>query len=136
MLKIYSPGIEDKDERSTYDDFREFEEAYIGKRSPKSFRSLWSEYIHNKNCLLKQMGIFRLDLEATKSPIGSCGKIYTTSKPGKKIKGSERFKKSGNKKKESGNSKKSVAKKNNSKSSKRSKGTKSSKKGTKRKSKS
>ena len=84
--------MQGKDDRSTFDDFKDFEVAYVGKKSTKKFRNIWKEYIENKSCLLHQMGVFRLDLEAMKSPLG-CKK---SGKP-KKSKSSKKLKKSNDK---------------------------------------
>ena len=55
----YFTGIEEKDDRSIFDDFREFEEDYAGKKSTKLFKNQWKEYLHNRDCMIGYEGLFR-----------------------------------------------------------------------------
>ena len=64
-------GIEERDDRSIFDDFREFEEDYVGKKSTKSFKKLWQQYSQERECMLGHQGIFRYGVPVVLSRAGS-----------------------------------------------------------------
>ncbi|KAL5247576.1 hypothetical protein ACHWQZ_G019445 [Mnemiopsis leidyi] len=71
FMRIFKSGIEEKDDRSIFDDFREFEEDYAGKKSTKLFKNQWKEYLHNRDCMIGYEGLFR-QTEEPKTAKGDC----------------------------------------------------------------
>lgn len=75
FMRLTKLGIEDHDDRSTYDDFSDFESKYIGKkgRAPKPFKTLWGSFTKVRQCLLQTKGILRYEeiKSAARDPISN-----------------------------------------------------------------
>ena len=72
FMRVFKRGIENKDDRSIFEDFREFEEKYAGKKSTKNFKTIWATFIESRECAIKLVGIDKDDEKDVLDPLGTC----------------------------------------------------------------